>query len=47
MASIRGCHECTDFADAAIRGRPNEIGRAVETVQVIREELDSILKDNL
>ena len=26
---------------------PNEIGRVVETVQVIREELDSILKDNL
>ena len=46
MASIRGCHEYTDFADAAIRGRPQR-DWAVETVQVIREELDSILKDNL
>jgi hypothetical protein len=47
MASIRGRHEYTNFADAAIRGRPNEIGRAVETVHVVREELDSILKDDL
>ena len=37
----------TSFGDAAIRGSPNEIRRAVETVRVIREELNSILKDDL
>lgn len=36
----------TNFVDAAIRGGPIEIRKAVETVHVIREELNSVLKDD-
>ncbi len=36
----------TNFVDAAIRGGSNEIKKAVETVHVIREELNSVLKDD-
>lgn len=36
----------TKFVDAAIRGGPREIKKAVETIHVIREELNSVLKDD-
>jgi len=36
----------TNFVDAAIRGGSSEIRKAVETVHVIREELNSVLKDD-
>jgi class 3 adenylate cyclase len=36
----------TKFVDAAILGGPREIRKAVETIHVIREELNSVLKDD-
>jgi class 3 adenylate cyclase len=36
----------TNFVDAAIRSGPIEIRKAVEIVHVIREELNSVLKDD-
>jgi class 3 adenylate cyclase len=36
----------TNFVDAAIRGGSAEIRKAVEVVHVIREELNSVLKDD-